>query len=117
VGCVPLLLVARLKAADPHNGYGFCLQQWHPDRHRGDDLAKRRFQQIQEAYEGKPVHVLAAAPLCMVDMLISHGCVLPAVLIDSRRRETYDLKLVHLLDVEVCMAVAVLRALTRGLCG
>eukprot|EP00882_Tetradesmus_deserticola_P009901 GHRQ01010462.1.p1 GENE.GHRQ01010462.1~~GHRQ01010462.1.p1 ORF type:complete len:147 (+),score=3.06 GHRQ01010462.1:350-790(+) len=62
-------------------GFSCCvvllLQQWHPDRHRGDELAKRRFQQIQEAYE---------------------------VLIDSRTRETYDLKLVHLLDVEDYLA-------------
>jgi hypothetical protein len=114
---VPLLLVARLKAADLHKRYGLCLQQWHPDRHRGDDLAKRRFQQIQEAYEGKPGLVLAAAPVCMVHTTSTQGSVLPAVLIDSRRRETYDLKLVHLLDVEVCMAVAVLRALTRSVCG
>ena len=30
-------------------------QQWHPDRHRGDDggAAQRRFQEIQEAYEGE----------------------------------------------------------------
>lgn len=50
------------------------LQQWHPDRHRGDDLAKRRFQQIQEAYE---------------------------VLMDTGKRQSYDLKLVHLLPLEV----------------
>lgn len=37
-------------------------------------MAKRRFQQIQEAYE---------------------------VLIDSRKRQSYDLRLVHLLPVEV----------------
>lgn len=29
------------------------LQQWHPDRHKGDDAAKRRFQEIQQAYEGR----------------------------------------------------------------
>eukprot|EP00878_Enallax_costatus_P004740 GHUV01004989.1.p1 GENE.GHUV01004989.1~~GHUV01004989.1.p1 ORF type:complete len:118 (+),score=10.67 GHUV01004989.1:250-603(+) len=53
--------------------YRRLARQWHPDRHRGDDLAKRRFQQIQEAYE---------------------------VLMDTRKRQSYDLKLVHLLPVE-----------------
>lgn len=30
-------------------------QQWHPDRHRGEDCgaAQRRFQEIQEAYESE----------------------------------------------------------------
>jgi hypothetical protein len=83
------------------------MQQWHPDRHRGDELAKRRFQQIQEAYEGKPEHLPAAAHCESTGFSFTHPFLLPAVLIDSRKRETYDLKLVHLLDVEVCVAVAV----------
>eukprot|EP00882_Tetradesmus_deserticola_P001970 GHRQ01002110.1.p1 GENE.GHRQ01002110.1~~GHRQ01002110.1.p1 ORF type:complete len:119 (+),score=6.82 GHRQ01002110.1:350-706(+) len=64
-------------ACEIRAAYRRLARQWHPDRHRGDELAKRRFQQIQEAYE---------------------------VLIDSRTRETYDLKLVHLLDVEDYLA-------------
>eukprot|EP00878_Enallax_costatus_P021210 GHUV01022448.1.p1 GENE.GHUV01022448.1~~GHUV01022448.1.p1 ORF type:complete len:183 (+),score=14.72 GHUV01022448.1:250-798(+) len=58
--------------------YRRLARQWHPDRHRGDDLAKRRFQQIQEAYE---------------------------VLMDTRKRQSYDLKLVHLLPVEVSFII------------
>jgi hypothetical protein len=106
---VPLLVAARLTALDPYTEFGYSLQQWHPDRHRGDDLAKRRFQQIQEAYEGEPGHLLAAAPGLLACLSSHHSLVLPAVLIDSRKRETYDLKLVHLLDVEVRVAVAVIQ--------
>lgn len=58
---------------DIRSAYRRLARQWHPDRHKGDDAAKQRFQQIQEAYE---------------------------VLIDARRRQMYDLRLVHLLDVE-----------------
>lgn len=50
-GLSAALLVDSLTAIDPYSYNGYALQQWHPDRHRGDDLAKRRFQQIQEAYE------------------------------------------------------------------
>lgn len=53
--------------------YRRLARQWHPDRHRGDDVAKRRFQEIQQAYE---------------------------VLMDKRKRQDYDLRLLHLLDVE-----------------
>lgn len=67
-GAILALLLPRLTVAVVFS------QQWHPDRHRGDDLAKRRFQQIQEAYE---------------------------VLMDAGKRQSYDLKLVHLLPVEV----------------
>jgi len=53
--------------------YRRLARQWHPDRHKGDDLAKRRFQEIQQAYE---------------------------VLMDTSKRQDYDLQLLHLLDVE-----------------
>lgn len=46
---------------------------WHPDRHGGSDSAKRKFQQIQCAYE---------------------------VLSNDRRRASYDLQWLELLDVE-----------------
>ncbi|PNH07626.1 Chaperone protein dnaJ 1, mitochondrial [Tetrabaena socialis] len=46
---------------------------WHPDRHRGAEGAKRKFQQIQCAYE---------------------------VLSDESRRASYDLQWLDLLDVE-----------------
>lgn len=58
---------------DIRSAYRRLARQWHPDRHKGDEVAKRRFQQIQEAYE---------------------------VLIDQSKRQCYDLRLVHLLDVE-----------------
>jgi curved DNA-binding protein CbpA len=69
--CLGLSMTAPTE--DIRSAYRRLARQWHPDRHKGDDFAKRRFQQIQEAYE---------------------------VLIDSRSRQTYDLRLVHLLNVE-----------------
>lgn len=48
-------------------------RMWHPDRHRGEGDAKKRFQEIQGAYE---------------------------VLSDPQRRAQYDLGLLDLLDVE-----------------
>jgi len=32
---------------------GFHLQKWHPDKHKGDSAATEKFQEINEAYNGK----------------------------------------------------------------
>ena len=54
-------------------------QEWHPDRHQGDDAAKRRFQEVSAAYD---------------------------VLIDGDKRERYDLRpeVLHRLDVEAYLS-------------
>lgn len=53
--------------------------------------------------------------MCM-DLSLGYFCVL-AVLMDSRKRETYDLKLVHLLDVEVSVVRTVAAWPVAGLTG
>eukprot|EP00877_Chromochloris_zofingiensis_P007064 jgi/Chrzof1/2610/Cz11g22110.t1 len=74
-GCLYRILGVGLtaRADEIRQAYRRLARQWHPDRHRGDDIAKRRFQEIQQAYE---------------------------VLMDTRKRQLYDLQLLHLLDVE-----------------
>ncbi len=43
---------------DIKQAYRRLARQWHPDRHRGDDTAKMRFQEIAEAYEGEKMQAL-----------------------------------------------------------
>lgn len=31
----------------------FHVQKWHPDKHKGDSAATEKFQEINEAYNGK----------------------------------------------------------------